>query len=131
MNFWPFSRKKRGGQAVIYHTSSFPFATQVNGSADLESRLGTLEEKIDSVKPHDPQKLNDESRAQIAKFFVHAFVWLIVLVLVFIPLYNWLALDKPQPIEIDKTLAQVGGILGTPLGFIVGYYFEKGNDRRR
>ena len=131
MKWRPFSKKKRGGNKVEYryvygHNSVISY----DESKELDERLKAVEENIDSFKPeqpHDHQKHTDENRARIALYFVKAFARLIFFALIAVPLYNWLALKNPQPIEIDKTLAQVAGILGTPLGFIVGYYFEKGD----
>lgn len=126
---WPFSKKKRGGAQVYRTNYGVTPLYRYDEGQDLKARIKQLEENIDSYQPeaHDHQKHTDENRARIALYFVKAFARLIILVLIAVPLYNWLALDDPQPIEIDKTLAQVAGILGTPLGFIVGYYFEKGD----
>ena len=123
---WPFSHKKKGGSVIYWGGNSI---VPYDENQKLEDRVKALEKNIDDFtpEPHDHQKHTDENRAKIALYFVKAFVRLVIIALIGIPLYNWLALDNPQPIEIDKTLAQLAGILGTPLGFIVGYYFEKGN----
>ena len=71
----------------------------------------------------------DKSRKHIAYVFVYGYIFLVGLIVIGVPLYNWLALHRTDGLELDKTLSQVGALIGSPLGFVVGYYFKE--DSRR
>lgn len=112
----PFSRKK-GGETVKYRL------VMPSGSQESHQKFLKLEEKVTNA-PFNPTEHLDKKRAYIAQLFVWGFLTLILLVLVGVPLYNkWVG--HAQPLDLDKTLSQVSGLLGTPLGFVVGYYFKE------
>ena len=67
----------------------------------------------------------DKSRKHIAYVFVYGYIILVSVIVVGVPLYNWLILGDPKQLELDKILAQVGALIGSPLGFVVGYYFKE------
>lgn len=86
----------------------------------LQNRLA------ENKKPtFDHLEHTDKSRKHIAFVFVYGYIIIVGLILIGVPLYNWLALGKPPEIELEKTLAQVGALIGSPLGFVVGYYFKE------
>jgi hypothetical protein len=118
MSFLAFFRRKKGGRAYTYYSS------QNNPGPSSLSResLGRLEQKAE--EPFDARKHKDTKRAQIALIFVRSYVWIVVIIIVGIPLYNW-AVGQPKGLEIDATLAQLGALIGSPLGFVVGYYFKE------
>jgi len=100
-----------------------PQKTGGGQAKQASARLEALEHKVESA-PFDPKEHLDKKRALIAQIFVWGFLILILVVLVGVPLYNqWIG--KPTALDMDKTLSQVGGLLGTPLGFVVGYYFKE------
>src|SRR3989344_1135739 len=123
MSLLSFFRKKRGGRNNKYGTY---LSLVRNPYVDTRESLGRLEEKIET--PFDHQQHKDKSRSFIAYVFVFGYVCIVVLILVGLPIYNWLALSNPQPLDLEKTLAQAGALLGAPVGFVVGYYFKEDKD---
>ena len=92
------------------------------------------------MPPHNPEKLMDESRKTIAYWFVISFIIIIGAVLLLVPIYNAIAFHNArvivqestyQPLDIAQVLATLGTLLGTPLGFVVGYYFKEEHTLRR
>jgi uncharacterized membrane protein len=70
-----------------------------------------------------------ETRNNIARIFVSWYVFLIPFIFVVIIIFNlWIILGKPEMVEylinIEDTLMVLQALLGTPLGFVVGYYFK-------
>jgi hypothetical protein len=113
-----FFQRKKGGQ------HSYTTYRPLGPSGPRES-LGRLEEKTE--QPFDPRKHKDTKRSQIALIFVWSYVLTVIIIIIGIPLYNW-AIGQPKLIEIDTTLAQLGALIGSPLGFVVGYYFKEDKD---
>jgi hypothetical protein len=100
-------------------------------SSQRERELTQLQERLNQEKKpsFDHLEHTDKSRKHIAYVFVWGYIIIVGVILIGIPLYNWLALGKPNELELEKTLAQVGALIGSPLGFVVGYYFKE--DSRR
>jgi hypothetical protein len=131
----PFKRKKRGGGGIRYlHTPVY--YGEASSSKDILAKIDqSLQEVTQSPeKEHNADKLKDESRKMIALTFVFAFVIAVGIVIVFVPVYNAIVFRDAKvvvqqaqfaPLDIEKTLATLGSILGTPLGFVVGYYFKE------
>lgn len=130
MNFLnPF--KKRGARRIAYiHSAS---ALQpAGGSAAVrnhDDRIQQLEATMSSLQPpHDHAEHLDKSRAKIAFTFVRWYFVLIFIVVIGLPIYGkWIG--NAQTIDLNGTLTQLGTLLGTPLGFVVGYYFKE--DRKK
>lgn len=90
----------------------------------LQARL------VNEKKPSfDHLEHTDKSRKHIAFVFVYGYIIIVAIIIIGVPLYNSLALKQPDSLELDKILAQVGALIGSPLGFVVGYYFKE--DSRR
>jgi hypothetical protein len=118
-----FLRRRRGGDnTAVYRV---PGSGVIYGSPQARENLGRLEKK--GEEPFDHKKHKDTKRSQIALIFVRSYVGAVAIIIIGIPLYNW-AIGQPKNLEIDTTLAQLGALLGTPLGFVVGYYFKEDND---
>lgn len=67
---------------------------------------------------NSPEKKRENTRSEIAKFYVYAFFFTIFLVF----LTCW---EKAWTIQdFSDLLIAVSGILSGPLGFIIGYYFK-------
>jgi hypothetical protein len=96
-----------------------------------ERELRQFQQKIsDEKKPSfDHLEHTDKSRKHIAFVFVYGYIILVALIVIGVPLYNAIALNKPDSLELDKILAQVGALIGSPLGFVVGYYFKEDTKR--
>jgi hypothetical protein len=100
---------------------------QMQRDRDLRQLLNRIDEQR---KPSfDHLEHTDKSRKHIAFVFVYGYIAIVAIIIVGVPLYNALALHRPDTLELDKTLAQVGALIGSPLGFVVGYYFKE--DSRR
>lgn len=90
-----------------------------------ESRLAGFEEDLDSSL----EEREADTRNSIARIFVSWYVFLIPFIFVVIVIFNlWIILGKPDMVEylipIEDTLMVLQALLGTPLGFVVGYYFK-------
>lgn len=96
-------------------------------SLSENSQLESME-KIARKKPEltfSHLEFTDRSRKHIALVFVYGYIIAITIAIVCVPLYNWLALDNPETLDLEKIMAQLGAMIGSPLGFVVGYYFKE------
>lgn len=101
--------------------------------SDLDSRLKTLEEtreKSSKIK-YNPDELNDKTRSKIAMIFVWGFFALIAGTIFFTMLYNVIICYGKDIKECSLNLLSVKdmllaviGYVGSPLGFIMGFYFK-------
>ena len=67
---------------------------------------------------NSPENKRENTRSEIAKFFVYAFF--VVIFLVFLTCW-----EKAWSIQdFSDLLLSVSGILSGPLGFIIGFYFK-------
>ncbi|OGM29804.1 hypothetical protein A2801_00175 [Candidatus Woesebacteria bacterium RIFCSPHIGHO2_01_FULL_41_10] len=69
----------------------------------------------------------EETRAQIARYFVVGYFTLSVFVFVFVFIYNLILLSIGKDtftIELIQTFTAVSGALSGLLGFVLGYYFK-------
>ncbi len=102
-------------------------------SLSKNSQLESME-KIAKKKPEltfSHLEFTDRSRKHIALVFVYGYIIAITIVVVCVPLYNWLALNNPEALDLEKIMAQLGAMIGSPLGFVVGYYFKEETKRDR
>ncbi len=118
----PFSSKK-GGQR--YNNTQALF--DVSGAQVPRESLGRFQEKVDNPA-FDHRKHKDESRKTIAYIFVWGYIGIVSFILVGVPVYNLVALNNPQELDLIKILSQAGALLGAPVGFVVGYYFKEDRD---
>lgn len=131
----PF-QKKGGGQKVRYVAIPSYATGGAVSPADVEKRLNDVIEKTQETpdKPHNPEKIMDESRKTIAYWFVISFIIIVAAVLLLVPIYNAIVFHDArvvveetsyQPLDIAQVLTTLGTLLGAPLGFVVGYYFKE------
>jgi len=134
-----FPKKKKGGEKIRYITIP-TYSGALTSPRDIEKRINNAVEKAQetSQKPHDPAKIMDESRRTIALTFVWFFLGIVSFVVIAVPIYNAFFFHNArvvveettyQPLDIEKVLATLGTLLGTPLGFVVGYYFKEEHAR--
>jgi hypothetical protein len=119
---WRHPFKKRVAKTRIVYATPPAY----RGIAEeQDKRIQTLESTLDSLKsPFDRVEHLDKSRSKIAFKFVGWYFALILVLIIGVPLYNnWVG--SPTLLELDKLLNQIGTLLGTPLGFVVGYYFKE------
>lgn len=106
---------------------------------DLNTRLEALEvaAETSSTKTYDRDELNDRTRASIALFFVQGFFALIAGTIIVSMIYNIIMCHGITDAEecakmslgVKDLLAAVTGFSGTPLGFVIGYYFKDQFDK--
>jgi hypothetical protein len=117
----PFRRKKKGvGQEIPFWSSPY-ISSNVVGQEAYQS----LKELQKTAKEFNHLEHLDTKRAQIALKFVNWYLFYIAVIVVGVPLFNVLLAKNHSPIDIYKLLTQVGTLLGSPLGFVVGYYFKE------
>lgn len=112
----PWFRRKRGG-VNIWHSSVSQTGSEVH------EKFQDLTYKV-AASPFNPIEHLDKKRALIAIVFVFGFLILLLLVIIGVPTYN-AVIGKAEALDLGNTLSTVGGLLGTPLGFVVGYYFKE------
>jgi len=118
----------RAGRRVMY-AQKIATKTAAN-TKELDARLQRLENTAEELQPpHNHDEYLDKSRAKIAFKFVRWYLFYVLLVIIGVPIYNRYAVGAKETIDIFKVLAQVGTLLGTPLGFVVGYYFKESNNQ--
>lgn len=89
----------------------------------INERIGELEQTLNKLKNPTLTHL-DESRSKIAFSFVRWYFIFISLIIIGAPVYNYIA-GHPDTLDVSKLLNQIATLLGTPLGFVVGYYFKE------
>ncbi len=77
----------------------------------------------------DHQRHNDETRSKLAILFIRGYFILIGLMVLFIIIYNLIILFTGKDIDIlvspKDLLLVVTTAIGSPLGFVIGYYFKE------
>jgi hypothetical protein len=93
---------------------------------DLELRRFQRSIQDSKRKPKfDHLEHTDKSRKHIAFVFVYGYIIIVALIIAGVPLFNFFALDNKDALDLEKILAQAGALIGSPLGFVVGYYFKE------
>jgi hypothetical protein len=120
----PFKRKKR----VVYLESPRYRAYPATPTEKSNSKkIDELEATLDGLKAPKFNAVEhlDKSRSRIALKFVKWYLFFVLIIIVGVPMYNRYAVNQRQALDVYKMLTQVGTLLGTPLGFVVGYYFKE------
>ncbi|HEM8303344.1 MULTISPECIES: hypothetical protein [Providencia] len=96
--------------------------------------------EISQTEHERASKVETKDRSKLTTNFVWGFFILLVWSFVFVFVYNWVAVwwaidlqergmveaaNKIALLELDKVISLIVGVLGTPLGFIIGYYFKE------
>jgi len=95
----------------------------------LSQAIERLENKssLKSTK-YNPTQHKDQQRALIAKIFVGGYFALIALGIIGIVVYNIMMYHYTRSdtlfINLKDFLLVIGGLIGSPLGFVIGYYFK-------
>lgn len=100
--------------------------------SDLNNLYETLlERKSDLFSKADhifnPREHKDKTRSKIALIFVCCFFALLIFTFIFVIIYNgWIIRNNIllDPLNPKDLLLVITGAIGTPLGFVVGYYFK-------
>ncbi len=70
---------------------------------------------------------DNTSRSRIAYCFTLAFIAITSVIIVGGPIYN-ATLEKESPLDVAQLLSNFVAQFGTPLGFVLGYYFKDKNN---
>lgn len=90
--------------------------------ANLKSKMDQLRVEAELAN----SKQDNKSRSRIAYGFTFAFIVLMAVILVGGPLYN-ATIGRQSPLDINELLSSFVAQFGTPLGFVLGYYFKDKN----
>lgn len=108
----------KGGPLII---SSRPSLYSIE---ELNRKVNALDNKANKEK-FDAKKHKDTKRSHIALVFVYGYMAMIAITVIGAPVYNAIVLSEPIEIDLERILAQVGSLIGAPLGFVIGYYFKE------
>jgi membrane protein YqaA with SNARE-associated domain len=112
----------KGGVEMV--SSSRPIVISSDAYMQSLERIARLGQRVKEEK-FDPKKHKDTKRAHIAMVFVYGYMITVAIVIVLAPLFNALFTDSKEPLDVERILAQVGSLIGAPLGFVIGYYFKE------
>jgi hypothetical protein len=102
----------------------------------LSRNLLELINKFNVAKEFNPREHEDKTRSSVAICFTLGYFFLLLIALVGTPVYDAILMvkygltDPSQLLQVKDVLLTVAGIIGGPIGFVVGYYF-KGSERKR
>jgi hypothetical protein len=111
---------------------------------DVQKRSEQIKGKINSEEESALNNLHRDgkTRSWLTIGFLMGFFSLLIGCFLFVLLYNSLAVgwvidlnskglvdeaSSVKLLELEKVLSVIIGVLGTPLGFIIGYYFKEKN----
>ncbi|MEN9338173.1 MAG: hypothetical protein RIQ41_487 [Candidatus Parcubacteria bacterium] len=91
---------------------------------ELETQLGDLQKKVEASS-FNPRKHKDETRSKIALFVVRWYFYLMAVILVGAPVYNWFMQNTPDLVlSVKDLVSTLSGATSGIFGFVVGYYFK-------
>lgn len=104
--------------------------------ADVTELMGQLE-KLEAagarLKDYNPEEFRDKTRSLIAKIFVWGFFIILFFTIILTMSYNWVIFQqcsvadefcRDQLLSVKDMVVEVIGYVGSPLGFVLGYYFK-------
>lgn len=75
---------------------------------------------------------DDETRQQVARMFVHYYFAIFIMIIVGVPLYNYLMFkhaDSPNlVISLKDAILTYSAVAGPTFGLVVAYYFKSKSD---
>jgi len=99
----------------------------------IQSQIDIIEHKLkkDKEDTFNVEKFSEQTRSKIGNIFVRGFFIALFGTILFVLVYN-LAIyriiwDTALFLELDKIIPLLGSVIGTPLWFVMGYYFK--NDK--
>lgn len=94
-----------------------------------KTSTGNFGHKLDKMRLEselEKDKQDTKSRSRIACGFTVAFIALLSVIIVGVPLYNC-SIGKENPLDVSDLVTTFVAQFGTPLGFVLGYYFKDKN----
>ncbi|MFA5748215.1 MAG: hypothetical protein WC872_03845 [Candidatus Absconditabacterales bacterium] len=101
---------------------------------DIKKSIDEIKQKLldDQNDEFDSVKFNDETRAKIGKIFVWGFFIALFGSILFTIGYNlfvyYMVGQANLFLKLETVVTLIGSIIGTPLGFVMGYYFKADKD---
>ncbi len=83
-------------------------------------------EEMEKAANIENSRQDNKSRSHIAYGFTYAFIFFIGIILIGGSIYNALV-DETKIIDISGLITTFVAQFGTPLGFVLGYYFKDKN----
>lgn len=79
--------------------------------------------------PFDHKKHKAQTQSNLAKMFIKWYFCILIFVLLFVPVYNWVAsmYFEDQIISLRDVFMMISGAITPILAFVLGHYF-KGKD---
>jgi hypothetical protein len=100
-------------------------------STSIDEQIERIYSDIDLVgqlSASDLQRIESETRDFIARSTIKYFFMLFAVVLIGVPVYNFLVaangLNTDLVLNLSDLMQQYGATLGPVLGFVIGYYFK-------
>lgn len=121
---------------IIGLDSGTPDSTPISYWENLEAQspIEKLSSKFEKASKYNPTEHKDKTRSKVAFWFTIGYFALLAVALVGSPLYNAILLinygvTNPEVLlPVKDVLLTIAGIVGGPIGFVVGYYF-KGSEK--
>ena len=96
--------------------------------SDINLKIIENRHKLKQADEFYLKKHESHTRERIAYLFVRGYFLLFVLVIVGVPLYNFLTVrelkSQALAINLNDILLTFSSIVGSALGFVIGYYFK-------
>lgn len=103
---------------------------------ESEARTDTLsrvqerkERAYEKAEIYNPIKQEGDTRTSIARSFVTGYFSLFAIIIVGIPVYNFLTVSQlgssELVVDLNDILLTFSSVIGSALGFVIGYYFKK------
>jgi len=97
----------------------------------IENKVGKLAQSADlgstKKKNYNPRQQADETRSDIARWFVLGQIFILPVILLMFMLFNMAMVQTnhaQNAIDIEKLTPLVTGFIASPIGFVLGYYFK-------
>lgn len=84
-------------------------------------------EEMEKAASIENSRQDNTSRSRIAYGFTYAFIIFIAIILIGGPIYNTIV-PETKIIDISELITTFMAQFGTPLGFVLGYYFKDKNN---
>ncbi len=115
---------RRVGQPIYIERS--------NENQHVLDNFALLQKTAQNTKDQwNSEQYDTTKRGTIALWFVVSYIFLVFTIVFGVPLYNWQVVHRPVVLDVGQILTEVGTLLGSPLGFVLGYYFKGGEKEKQ
>lgn len=110
-----------------------PAGTRIDSSLEKVTESSGDQKQAVAAIVKDSQAKDDDTRQRVAMWCVVGYFACLVLILVGIPLYNYIAFTRGQEkllLDLKDTLLAYQAVVGTLVGAVVAYYFKTQLDKQ-